>query len=163
MASGKNNLLRVLYPPADPGPGRYAPAAWLALMRVYTRLERRLSRMLQGHGLTPPHLEVLLNLNAGEGITQQDLAERLLVTKGNVCTILDKMGRAGWVERRPDPVDRRANRLYLTADGRRLLAKVMPAHDALLEEVMAVLPEPRRKDLFEILSLLDGTLRQAED
>lgn len=167
MASGparSSASLRVLYPPAEPGPRGVTPGlVWLTLARVYSRTERRLARRLADFGLTLPHLEVLFSLAAGEGITQQELADRLLVTKGNVCVILDKLGQSGHVERRPDPVDRRANRLYLTAEGRRLLARVVPAHDALLEEVMAVLPEPRRKDLFELLSQLDAVLRQAEE
>jgi DNA-binding MarR family transcriptional regulator len=163
MAERKTPALRVLYPPLSPGRGGYPAATWLTLMRVYTRLERRLARTLQEFGLTPPHLEVLINLGSAEGITQQDLAERLLVTKGNVCAILDKVGESGWVERRPDPVDRRANRLYLTAEGRRLLAKVMPAHDATLSGLMAVLPEARQKDLFELLGLLDAELRRLEN
>lgn len=159
----KPTALRVLNPAiATPPPGEYALAGWLMLVRVGDRIERRLAALLAEHDLTPPHFDVLVNLGLGEGITQQDLAERLLVTKGNVCVILDKLGKSGLVDRRPDPVDRRANRLYLTPDGRRLLNKVRPIHLKQLKEIMAPLPEDDQKQLFALLSRLDVALREAE-
>src|SRR3712207_5878355 len=102
--SSKPTALRVLNPAISPAAGEYSLAAWLMLVRVGDRIERRLAELLEQHGLTPPHFDVLVNLGLGEGITQQDLAERLLVTKGNICVILDKLGKSGWVDRRPDPV-----------------------------------------------------------
>ena len=106
MGASKNPRLRVLdVPPTMPPGGSYAVAAWVALMRVFARMERRVTQLLAEHGLGHPQFEVLLNLAMGEGITQQELAERLLVTKGNVCVVLDKMEDKRWVERREDPVD----------------------------------------------------------
>ena len=88
-------------------------------LRVHNRLERRMGETLGVHGLTMPQFDVLATLWHGEGITQQELAERLLVTKGNVVGLIDRISSAGWVERRADPEDRRANRLYLTEAGAR--------------------------------------------
>src|ERR1700744_1691643 len=87
---------------------------WVMFARVSTRLGRRLGPCLAAHGLSLSQFDVLATLRHGEGITQQDLAERLLVTKGNVVGLIDRVSAAGWVERRPDPDDRRANRLYFT-------------------------------------------------
>ena len=93
------------------------------------------------HGLTLPQFDVLATLWHGEGITQQELAERLLVTKGNVVGLIDRVSLAGWVERRADPEDRRANRLYLTNAGRKLLAKAWPDQIALSEQIFGTLGE----------------------
>src|SRR5947209_4621332 len=90
----------------------------LQLMRVHQKLQKQLERVLEGAGLTLPQFDVLANLGMSEGITQQELAGRLLVTKGNVCGLLDRMEAAELVERRSDAKDRRANRLYLTRTGR---------------------------------------------
>ena len=72
---------------------------------------------LAAHGMTLAQYDVLMTLCHGNGITQQELAERLLVTKANVVGLIDRVSAAGWVERRPDPEDRRVNRLYLTEAG----------------------------------------------
>ena len=63
------------------------PRGWEAkvvttLLRFHNRLERRMAEALGVHGLTLPQFDVLATLWHGEGITQQELAERLLVTKG---------------------------------------------------------------------------------
>ena len=83
---------------------------------------RDLTEVLADHGVTLPQFDVLATLWHGEGITQQELAERLLVTKGNVVGLIDRLCGAGLIERRDDPADRRANRLHLTKAGRKRLA-----------------------------------------
>ncbi len=107
------------------------------------------------HGLTLPQFDVLATLWHGEGITQQELAERLLVTKGNVVGLIDRVSAAGWVERRPDPEDRRANRLYLTDAGRKLLAKAWPSQIALHRKVFGTLTQAELTLMHELLTRLE--------
>ena len=64
-----------------------------------------------------------------------------MVTKGNVVGLIDRVSTAGWVERRPDPEDRRANRLYLTDAGRKLLAEAWPSQVALNQKIFGTLTE----------------------
>ena len=118
-----------------------------------------MAEALGAHGLTLPQFDVLATLWHGEGITQQELAERLLVTKGNVVGLIDRVGAAGWVERRPDPEDRRANRLYLTDAGRQLLARAMPCQTALIQNVYGTLTEGELRLLHELLVRLEDTCR----
>ena len=163
--------LRVLnpsLPPAGPGLGRtgeghgYAAANWLALLRVVGRMERRVNHTLADFGLTHSQFDVLINLRIGDGITQQELAERVLMTKGNICQVIDKLQQKQWVLRQADPVDRRMNRLYLTAEGKRLLAAAFPETNAMMQESMSILQESEQKMLFELLSRLDVHLRESE-
>ena len=114
-------------PVLNEDPRSWDVKVWVTFARVYNRLEPGWVRPSRAHGLTLSQFDVLATLLHGEGITQQELAERLLVTKGNVCGLIDRVGAAGWVERRPDPEDRRANRLYLTDAGRRWFARPSPA------------------------------------
>ena len=88
----------------------------------HSRLERRMS---DGWRPWPDAATVRRTGDAlaRRGITQQELAERLLVTKANVVGLIDRVSPAGWVERRADPEDRRVNRLYLTNAGRKLAAR----------------------------------------
>ena len=69
--------------------------AWVRLIRARERIGRRLERLFARHGLTPAQFDVLATLQQGDGITQQELSERLLVTKGNVCGLIDRAEAAG--------------------------------------------------------------------
>jgi MarR family transcriptional regulator, organic hydroperoxide resistance regulator len=137
------------------------PRSWLdkvvtTSLRFHTRMERRMAEALGPHGLTLPQFDVLATLWHGEGITQQELAERLLVTKGNVVGLIDRVSAAGWVERRPDPEDRRANRLYLTDAGRTLLARAWPSQIALNEKVFGTLDETELRMMHGLLERLEN-------
>jgi MarR family transcriptional regulator for hemolysin len=82
--------------------------SWLArLMR--TRFDAR-ARTL---GLTRAQWSMIGLIRVMEGATQSDLAAKLEINSVTAGRIIDKLEAAGWIERRADPTDRRANRLYL--------------------------------------------------
>ena len=82
----------------------------------------------------------------------------LLVTKGNVCQLLDKMEGNGLLERRPDG---RVNRLFLTDQGRQVHDDVVPRHDTLLAEQFSTLTEDEQRELLRLLRQLDHALERA--
>jgi DNA-binding MarR family transcriptional regulator len=124
------------------------------LIGARERVGRRLERLFARHGLTPAQFDVLATLQQGDGITQQELSERLLVTKGNVCGLIDRAEAAGWVERKPDPEDRRANRLYLTRSGSERLAETLPDHHRAIEHMLGPLGPGKLQELHDILDEL---------
>ena len=129
--------------------------AWLRLLRVSQKVERDLARQLKLCGLNNAQFDVLAHVGAAEGITQQELADSLLVTKGNVAQLLGRMERRGLIERRSQG---RTNRLFLTDEGRRTFTEVVPAHEALIDYRLSVLLEEDQKQLFELLRRLDRAL-----
>ena len=84
---------------------------WLRLMRVYQKVDRISSEHLKHWGLSVAQFDVLAHVGASEGMTQQELADSLLVTKGNVCQLVDKLEDRGLISRLHQG---RANRLFLT-------------------------------------------------
>ena len=128
---------------------------WIQLVRTFSRMERRLEQVLERHGLSIPQFDILATLGFEQGITQQELAERLLVTKGNICGMIDRMEANGWVERRPDPVDRRANRLFLTRQGKTRLGQTTPDERALVKKIMGALKPVELQTLYQLLDRLD--------
>src|SRR5829696_2797974 len=100
-----------------------AVLAWLRLVRVYHKVGRAMTDHLRCKGLSMAQFDVLAHVGAAEGRTQQELADSLLVSKGNVCQLLDRMQDAGLIARRQEG---RANRLYLTDAGRALYEDVVP-------------------------------------
>jgi DNA-binding MarR family transcriptional regulator len=129
---------------------------WVQMVHTCKRIERRVEQVLEEHGLSLPQFDILATLwFRGEGVTQQDLAERLLVTKGNICGMIDRMESNRWVERRPDPKDRRANRLFLTRSGKALLTMTLPKQNAALKEIMSTLGVNEIQSLHWFLDRLE--------
>jgi DNA-binding MarR family transcriptional regulator len=71
-------------------------------------------RRASGLKLTRSQWSVLAHLLRNDGIQQKELAEQMDITAITLTGLLDRMERDGWVERRADPDDRRAKRIYLT-------------------------------------------------
>jgi DNA-binding MarR family transcriptional regulator len=139
-------------------PDRLEVETWALLVRMMSRLERRLEQPLVRHGLSIPQFDILATLGFEQGITQQELALRLLVTKGNICGMIDRMEASGWVQRKPDSEDRRLNRLYLSRKGKALLAETMPEQQARLKEVMSALEPGELQSLYQFLDRLDEAI-----
>jgi DNA-binding MarR family transcriptional regulator len=138
----------------DPRPWEVKVA--VALFNFHSRLERCLSDGLSAHSMTLAQYDVLMTLCHGDGITQQELAERLLVTKANVVGLIDRVSAAGWVERRPDPEDRRVNRLYLTDAGRELAGAAQPGQYALVKKIFGRLTEAELRQMHALVGRLDS-------
>ena len=126
--------------------------AWMRLARVFQRVERDSGEHLRGWDLNVAQFDVLAHVVASEGMTQQELADSLLVTKGNVCQLLDRMEGRGWISRRQEG---RANRLFLTDEGRRLFDEVVPGHEALVAQRFSALSRGEQEQLHELLRKLD--------
>ncbi len=92
---------------------------WFRLLRLETRIRAAMAERLREVGLSVPQCDVLTTLTEEEGVSQQDLAERLYVTKGNISGLIDRLVAAGLVERRTLPNDRRSHAIHLTEQGRR--------------------------------------------
>src|SRR5690349_11865811 len=76
--------------------------AWMRLARVYQKISIRSERFFRSQGLNTAQFDILTHVGAAPGITQQQLADALLVTKGNVSQLLGKMEHEGLVVRRQE-------------------------------------------------------------
>ena len=133
--------------------------SWTHLMRIYNKVQQRsMAHLRDQFNLTPAQFEVLARVGVAGGLSQQELADYLLVTKGNVCGLINRMEEAGLVERRQDPDDRRPNRLHLTPAGRAMFEQVVPAHEALIAELLSNVPEADQQALLPLLRRLDRSL-----
>ena len=83
---------------------------------------------------------VLFRLREQEGLSQVDLADVLELQPISLVRLLDRLVEHGLVERRSDPRDRRANRLFLTAAGRQLANDLDSLRDAIATDVLQGVP-----------------------
>lgn len=133
--------------PETPDPLR----VWLRFVRLNRRLSSAIAAELRAIGLSIPQFDLLSTLTEQEGATQQDLAARLYVTKGNVSGLVDRLVEAGLVERRALPGDRRSHALHLTAEGRALAEKGIAAQRAYVERTLGRLRPGDLRDLERLV------------
>ncbi|EJT05521.1 MarR family transcriptional regulator [Rhizobium sp. CCGE 510] len=114
--------------------------SWIAVARACQLMQQSLTRSLAELDIKPPHLDILVNLYRFEGISQQELARKLLVGRSNMSMLLPQMEKRGLIERRGDTRDKRVLRLYLTGEGRRLTEAAMVIQTDLIERSLSQEP-----------------------
>lgn len=131
---------------------RLGVALWTRLARVYGRNIHLTSARLREWDLSVAQFDALAQIGAHEGITQQELARRLLVTQGNVTQLLDKLELRGLIRRCPDG---RLKRLVLSDAGWRLRDSVLPGQEQFQAEQFAALTNADQRTLLRLLSKLE--------
>ncbi len=115
--------------------------AWLAVVKNYQKCHRVLSQALESTGITVAQHEVLIAIGRAEGLTQQKLAEHLLVVKSNVTGLLQRLESQGLVRRKTDQADARSKHLSLTAKGRRIATRSFALQAEVVEAMMGTMDE----------------------
>src|SRR5712692_3065540 len=99
-------------------------------------LRNYIDHRAKGRGTTRAQWIVLFRLRQQEGLSQVDLAEVLELQPISLVRLVEH----GLLERRPDPRDRRANRLFLTASGRQLVDDLDSLRDSIASDVLQDIP-----------------------
>ncbi len=112
-------------------------------------------------GITRAQWVVLVRLDRSEGLKQSELAEVLDLQPISLTRLLDKLSECGLIERRPDPVDRRAKRLFLTPAARPLLEKLGDLGEDLMATALAGVEADSVERMIGELGTVKENLRQA--
>jgi DNA-binding MarR family transcriptional regulator len=133
------------------------------LLHEVTRLLRRnFSRRMAHFGLTQAQWQTLAHLSRCQGVNQTTLADILDVQPITLARLIDRLEGAGWVQRRPDPADRRAFRLYLTEKAKPLIDEMWEGAAETREEAMAGLAPTARDAMIDSLLAIKRNLAAAE-
>src|SRR5438045_6657335 len=114
-------------------------------------LRNYIDHRAKSRGTTRAQWIALFRLRQQEGLSQVDLADVLELQPISLVRLLDRLVEHGLVERRHDPRDRRANRLFLTASGRQLADDLDSLRDSIAIEVMQDVPDPAIKTSLKAL------------
>lgn len=101
------------------------------------QVSRRAREALEPHGVTPTQYALLKVLSDADGQTGADLGARLAIDSATITGVADRLAAAGLIDRRPDPRDRRLQRLFLTDRAREFQAALDEAMDRLNADVAA--------------------------
>ena len=123
-------------------------------------LRNYIDNRAKGCGTTRAQWIVLFRLRQQEGLSQVDLADVLELQPISLVRLLDRLVEHGLLERRHDPRDRRANRLFLTASGRQLVDDLDSLRDSIATDVLQEIPakaiETSLKTLIDIKERIKG-------
>jgi MarR family transcriptional regulator, transcriptional regulator for hemolysin len=128
-------------------------------------MRKRYEQRARPLGLTRAQGQVLAHLQRHQGINQAGLAELLEVEPITLARLIDRMEEARLVERRDDPADRRAHRLYLTERAAPVLEQSHAMGDAVRAEAFAGIANAERERLVDLLVRVRANLseRRSED
>lgn len=129
------------------------------LLADNSRLARwSFDQQVRAAGITGPQARLLLLLDRMPGENQGFYAEQLEVEPITLCRMVDRLEEAELVERRRDPGDRRAWRLHLTDKSRRMVAQIRHEADALVDTMLAGVPESDRAEFQRLLKIVGTNL-----
>lgn len=112
---------------------------WLRLVACTQMVEQEIRGMLrEKFEMTLPRFELLAALDrVPDGLTMGELSRWLMVTKGNITGIAERLSEDGFIKRQPTPTDRRSFVVTLTPKGRRLFKEMETEYERFLDEIFA--------------------------
>jgi len=124
--------------------------ALLSLVRTTPMIQKLADRFFAQYGVTDTQFNILMILKEykEKGLSQQELSEKLIVTKSNVVGLIDRLEKAGYVKRRSHPTDRRFNQIVLTSKGEDLVRRVEIAYFREVDELMDVLSDSEKETII---------------
>jgi DNA-binding MarR family transcriptional regulator len=135
----------------------------ILLRHAWYGLNQAFRRRIADLGITPDQFTVMRTLLESGEITQRALTELMGSDPNTVASLLERMEKAGLVERKPHEKDRRAHRLCLLAAGARKYQAAREIAIALQTEVLNALPESKREEFLEHLANLADACRVAAE
>jgi MarR family 2-MHQ and catechol resistance regulon transcriptional repressor len=131
-----------------------ALGVWIALARCYSTFTKAVAAKVQDYELTVPQFGALEALYHLGPLSLGDLADKLLVTGGNVTFVMDRLESQGLVARYRSDTDRRVVLARLTESGRDLVARVFPEHAEYIEQLCRHLDPAEQAELRRLLKQL---------
>src|ERR1700676_1251822 len=116
--------------------------------RLYAKHFERYASEIE---LTLPRCKVLGQLSRHEGISQARLAGVTDTDPMTLVGTLDRMQQDEWIERRADPTDRRAHRLYLREAAKPIMERMWKIADQVRQEALSALSLGEREQLVSLL------------
>src|SRR5438105_3646686 len=138
-----------------PPPGE---GAFRELIRTIGLIERVMQPYFARFGISGSQWGVLRNLNRAEqeglpGLRLSELSDRLLIRPPSVTGLVDRLERAGLVQRDGTPADLRGKVLTLTRKGRLLIEKILKVHEQQLQTVLTGLNQDEQHQLHRLLTV----------
>lgn len=136
---------------------------WLRLLACSNLVESTVrSRLRRQFSTTLPRFDFMAQLERSpDGLSMGEISRRMMVSGGNITAIADQLEREGLVERSTAPHDRRAQRVRLSAAGKRTFRDMARAHESWIIELLGGLGTRDQAECFGLLATLKAHLAHA--
>lgn len=133
---------------------------WLRMLSCTMVVEKRLRRrFIEQFDTTLPRFDVMAALDRRpDGISMGELSQMLLVSNGNVTSIVRQLQASGLVAVEPAEHDRRSLIVTVTKEGRTLFASMAAAHHRWIGAMMAEVPGDVQEELFDLLARVKASI-----
>lgn len=136
--------------------------SWIGVARACQLMQQAMTRAIAHLDIKTPHLDILINLYRFPGISQQELARKLLVGRSNMSMLLPQLEKRRLILRTPDLKDKRILRLTLTDAGRGITEQAMTIQKRLIERTLSHTPIEQCEQVAESMERLIGILLAEE-
>jgi DNA-binding MarR family transcriptional regulator len=123
-------------------------------------LSRRFEEKARHYGLTSSQWRAIAQLSRTDGLTQVALANYLEIEPMTVCRLVDRLEARGFIERIPDPADRRAKLVWLTEKSRSMMDILREIASVVCEEAFEGFSDAERQTLVEGLQRISANLTE---
>lgn len=148
-----------------------AAGLFMHLLRTADELYGVKADFMRQHHISSGRFTVLMLLSAAGSMegnaacnppkSPADLAEMAGVTRATMTGLIDTLAKDGWVRREPDPVDRRAMLVHLTAEGDAFTREILPGYFQRVTAIMAPLSGTEKNQLMQLLGKVRAGLADA--
>ncbi len=129
---------------------------WFRISRIYNYSIRESNMHLRSWNLSAAQFDVLVQVGTYEHMSQQELADKLFVTKGNIAQLIKKMEDIGWIYR---VKEKKTNVLALTPVGRQLYNEVVPVQEDFQAAQFSGLTSDEKKTLLHLLGKVQRNMQ----
>lgn len=152
----------IITAPSEPGTVDVGEYTVIQILRVADLLTRIGDSKVFGKELTQPQFNILMILkrHGNGGISQKDILEKLVSTKGNVSIHISNLEKKGYVRRKVSKRDSRLNVITLTSKGERTLSELEPKYVQQLRMVTDDLPREQAEVAIALLDRLVGKCKE---
>jgi DNA-binding MarR family transcriptional regulator len=130
----------------------FGQAVGFLIAQLGMEVTRRFGLIMSEVGLEPRQWSLLRAVADAEGQSQNALGDSLSIPPSSMVALVDQLEERGLVERRPDPVDRRSRRLYITPKGRHVIEDAWELAVGFERRLCAGFTPKLRERLIEMLS-----------
>jgi DNA-binding MarR family transcriptional regulator len=136
---------------------------WLRLFTCKEVVEGEVRRRLRERfNLTLPRFDLMAQLDrTPKGMTLGELSQRMMVSNGNVTGLVDRLVEQGLIDRQPSRIDRRAQIVRLTAEGRRFFRAMARENGDWIGDMFAELSQNEIETLLRLLAKTKASARKA--
>ena len=135
-------------------------SSWIQVIKTYQVCHNTLSKKLKDLDLSVAQHDLLVNIHLAGSISQQDLANKLLVVKSNVTALLHRLEKRNLVTRKTNPNDARSKHVTLSKEGIKLVEESLERQKIVVHQMASALNEVEMKQLSTMMQNLRGKLRE---